>query len=308
MINKWYDSDKDVLASQGSLDDFVRLVEERHEAGYERRERLKEFLVFDGKYRLDSCGNVWKRTSEFTFSMRSDLPLPNLECKGCGDGWTIENIDDTVVRSDTQVIPLTHFVGQTLTEVKTHYLNLTDAIYRMQPDILVRNDKHIDLSPKYPNAKKDWEKGIVNNEWGWLAERDGVTNTYVIQDGDEGFFNVGTYFHRACNRADLEATYRERFRKVFEAAGFDNVKLTATTNRYSQGDHDAPWYNVDTGNGKILIGWRKRVINIDWSKMKVKGAAELFQDEEVTKNPSSIHAWGWDKATEYLSRLRSALK
>lgn len=65
-----------------------------------------------------------------------------------------------------------------------------------------------------------------------------------------------------------------------------------------------PWFLVTTSIGPIRIGWRKRVINIDWSETTQKKTAdELFPDEDVTKDEHAIHAWGYDKAKEYLDKI-----
>lgn len=63
-----------------------------------------------------------------------------------------------------------------------------------------------------------------------------------------------------------------------------------------------PWFIVTTSIGQIKIGWRKRVINIDWSKTTVKETAiTLFPNEDTTKGEQYIHAWGYEKAKEYLN-------
>jgi hypothetical protein len=68
-----------------------------------------------------------------------------------------------------------------------------------------------------------------------------------------------------------------------------------------------PWFIVTTKIGHIMIGWRKRVINIDWSKTTVKQTAnDLFPNEDVTKIGHSIHAWGYEKAKIYLDILHKA--
>lgn len=65
-----------------------------------------------------------------------------------------------------------------------------------------------------------------------------------------------------------------------------------------------PWFTITTKIGRIDIGWRKRVILIDWSDTIInKSSQELFPNEEVTKFDSSIHAWGYEKAKEYLNVL-----
>ncbi len=67
-----------------------------------------------------------------------------------------------------------------------------------------------------------------------------------------------------------------------------------------------PWFIVTTPIGHIKIGWRKRVINIDWTNtLQKKKAEELFPNEDVTKSGEYdeiryIHAWGYEKAKEYL--------
>lgn len=67
-----------------------------------------------------------------------------------------------------------------------------------------------------------------------------------------------------------------------------------------------PWFIVTTGIGRIKIGWRKRVIHIDWTDtLQKKKTEELFPNEDVTKNSNYeetryIHAWGYEKAKEYL--------
>lgn len=309
--NKWYDSVEGVRSSQASLEAFNKLVDERHKAGYEREENLRSFLVLGGKFRLDECGNVWRHIKDSWFSMEDNLPLPDLECRLCHGKWTIENIYDKVVWDEHKVIPLNDFVGKTLKDVKEHYHNLTDAVYRMQSDILIRNDKNIDLSPKYPDAKEDWKKDIVKNKRGWLSTENSITDDYVIQKGDEGHFNIWIYYHTVCNRKNLQKKTREKFRQIFATAGFKNIKTNATQNRYCGCDYCAPWFNVKTKYGNILIGWRKRVINIDWSgltKREDRRLLHLFNGEDVTKEFAYIHAYGWDKAQDYLTRIHDYLE
>ena len=66
------------------------------------------------------------------------------------------------------------------------------------------------------------------------------------------------------------------------------------------------WFIVTTRIGHIKIGWRKRVISIDWERTLVtKTAEELFPKEEVTKRGRLIHAYGYEKAKEYIDRLHA---
>ena len=64
------------------------------------------------------------------------------------------------------------------------------------------------------------------------------------------------------------------------------------------------WFLVSTKIGTIKIGWRKKVINIEWDQTALtKTAQELFPQEDVTKQGRMIHAWTYEKAQEYLTKL-----
>lgn len=65
-----------------------------------------------------------------------------------------------------------------------------------------------------------------------------------------------------------------------------------------------PWFIVTTRVGRFKIGWRKRVIQIDWSECPGSGLADaLFTDENVTKDNRMIHAWSYEKAREYIQAV-----
>lgn len=65
-----------------------------------------------------------------------------------------------------------------------------------------------------------------------------------------------------------------------------------------------PWFMVTTEVGRFKIGWRKRVINIDWSEtVGTKTAEELFSAENVTKGEKYIHAWSLDDAKRYITEI-----
>ena len=67
-----------------------------------------------------------------------------------------------------------------------------------------------------------------------------------------------------------------------------------------------PWYLVATHCGVIKIGWRRRVIHIDWSASNIKSTGyDLFEydNSATTISDKFIHAWGYDKAKEYINKL-----
>ncbi len=110
---------------------------------------------------------------------------------------------------------------------------------------------------------------------------------------------------------------RERLMGLFSEAPFQVEELP---NGYC---HDwccinLPWYCVLTRIGWIKIGWRKSVINIDWSETVIKQSGDdLFPGATFTvgkgydseHNPTRYcHAWGYDKAREQLAVILTALR
>lgn len=121
--------------------------------------------------------------------------------------------------------------------------------------------------------------------------------------------HVDTYafYHTACWKLHRLASEHEHFTEIFRNAGFKIAVLTATENKYTDESWGRPWFYVDTMVGRFLIGWRKRVINIDWSNTK-KDLSTLFEDVQDTKGPDHIHAYSPEKASEYLCRIRAAME
>jgi hypothetical protein len=62
-----------------------------------------------------------------------------------------------------------------------------------------------------------------------------------------------------------------------------------------------PWLLVKTKYGLLKMGWRKRVMSIEWSDIGFK-AKDLTADE-VTKEDYLVHAWTVPKAIEYITEL-----
>jgi hypothetical protein len=102
-------------------------------------------------------------------------------------------------------------------------------------------------------------------------------------------------------------TETEKLKALFPAAGFASATFTEVVNGYCQRECCArlPWLLARTEIGDIRIGWRKRVISIEWPP-SLGDAHAIFPDEDVTRWESGIHAWGYEKAAEYLRRLRES--
>lgn len=331
----WYSTWEGIVNAIQTLEGFDRLVTERRQAGYVRKERMPEFFIYLRPYLwlLDTCGNTCRATTDpvldddvpqvfrrggsvskrvfggqyLSFSLTdSGIPTIGAVCPECGKGWDIRNCGDMVVSHTTEVLPIGFFAGRSLREVHAYFRLRKGVVRGMQSDILVRNDRYIDLSPEYPNPEADWQKNILKNERGWKGKREDVTFDYRVQPGDEGFFNRWSFFHHSCNRKYLDRQEEQSFRDVLMRAGYGDVEMAPIPNGYCPCDKCAAWFLVAIPQGLLKIGWRKRVINIDWSGTG-KSLPDLFKGENVTSGDFYVHAWGFDKAVEYLGRLRQAL-
>ena len=115
----------------------------------------------------------------------------------------------------------------------------------------------------------------------------------------------------------------ESMKALFLLAGLDVESFYKLENEYwpyneAYADirRKSPWWLVKTKFGLIKIGWRKRVISIDWSDTPYRSGVSKLADgrdidvltnDDVTKDESMVHAYGNAKAVEYLSSLRLRL-
>jgi hypothetical protein len=102
-------------------------------------------------------------------------------------------------------------------------------------------------------------------------------------------------------------------RALFQLAGFkvlgvkaliDGYGYDPTDPRYFQTLPYQVWWFVKTAHGWIEIGWRKRVIQIDWRDTPLR---LIITDDDVTKATDMVHAWSIVKALQYLAALHEAM-
>lgn len=86
---------------------------------------------------------------------------------------------------------------------------------------------------------------------------------------------------------------------------------------YADIRRNSPWWLVKTEFGLVKIGWRARVISIDWSDTPYRSGVSKFADgrdievlttDDVTKSETMVHAYGYGKAVQHLSALHLKLK
>jgi hypothetical protein len=141
-----YNSKKAIQTSLVSYDKFYKLVSERHQAFYERKEKLEEFIVL-GVLFLDSCGNVWKfekqikhlqpvLTKEEFADCEEDVSsilwgLPSRKCFYCGQIWDLENFLESHLVCEQVTKDLSAYTGKTYKEVNKLLKQETDAWYSL---------------------------------------------------------------------------------------------------------------------------------------------------------------------------------
>lgn len=115
----------------------------------------------------------------------------------------------------------------------------------------------------------------------------------------------------APNQIERTNAWRQNAKQLFIDAGFGKVWLEEIENQYSGAGWE-PWFLAHTAIGVIVLGPRKRVYHIEWTDTLItKHGEELFPNEDVTRSRNDdydnrirmIHAWGLDKAREYLTTI-----
>ncbi len=104
---------------------------------------------------------------------------------------------------------------------------------------------------------------------------------------------------------------REEVKSIFTLSGFEVLAMKELIDGYGYKSDDprffgsyprTVWWFVKTSFGWIEIGWRKRVIAIDWTDTGIKAAVT---EDDVTKDEFKVHAYSFTKAVEYLAKLKA---
>lgn len=320
-----------------------RLIRDRSRAGYKENKRMKTWIIL-GRWVADSCGNFGKIIDidykqgqapkdlypdmidilsfeelrnvlgkiSISHGFQDDVPDTHLRCPECNNSWNIYDCHDVIVKRESLTLPLAEFEGQKLYEVQREVSLKTDGFYRFG-ESPIRNDKWIDMAiePGYEVLKIN-EQGSIHSspeKRSFKDQLEGLKDQhlyydYVISEGDEGWLDVWKYYHRPCNEAKAKKDAEEYYGDMLVKSGWATT-MCLIPNEYSVTDHSWPWIKFCTLGGMIKVGYRKRVINIDWSDTK-QHYRHLFEDEGVTLTDTYVHAWGKDKAIEYLTKIREA--
>ncbi len=106
---------------------------------------------------------------------------------------------------------------------------------------------------------------------------------------------------------------REEAKSLFTLAGIPVLNIKPLIDGYNYGPEDSRfyktlpekvWWFVKTAAGWVEIGWRRRVISINWSDTPVR---KIVTEDNVTKDEEGVHAWDIATALKYLSVIAPEL-
>jgi len=116
--------------------------------------------------------------------------------------------------------------------------------------------------------------------------------------------------HKRCQELFVIEREREEIKEILDRSEIPYTEMVMIPNEYPpnpDSTYYGPWFMIETFVGRIKIGWRKRVIHIDWSETGLSASgADVVDKLETTHGSSYVHAWGADKAVEALRKLWAA--
>lgn len=320
-----------ILSHLNTLHDFNELVRLRKRIYSANKNHLQKWIVL-GRFLLDQFGQcsilggdvvpadkienfpkVVKLDDLFAILEKNGLedricsspgsPAPSdAVCTCCGRGWDISDCHKFIPKGDYEYIPANRFVGKTPEQMEA-YLNICniDRRYRyyLSGDRRLRNDIYIDMSIGKEEYKA--RNNIPENEYGQIN----YSEDYVIGRGDCIAFQKASYLHPNCSQTLINREVKKEFEKALKEADIKWVNFDYVKNEYGSARYNGDWFLFYTEFGPLRIGWRKRVIEIDWKRID-RDFGFLFEDEKVTIYKTGVHAWSYEKLAEYLKKIKEA--
>ena len=149
---------------------------------------------------------------------------------------------------------------------------------------------------------------IESKKYDALSEETQSSISWKASDSLQAIRGVIEMEWAKANETDKRNDHVTELTELFKSAGFNIVYVKIIDNQYCSDAccYKYPWVIVTTKKGRIKLGWRKRVMNLDWSESDIKAVGtKLFKDEKTTTGECYIHCWSKDKAIEYLKKLNS---
>ena len=107
-------------------------------------------------------------------------------------------------------------------------------------------------------------------------------------------------------REEMRRKSREEAESILRLAGYEIRHTWELANGYwpaspHYDDVRKPWWLFLTDIGLVQLGWRKRVLSIEWDANGTRG---MVTEDDVTKGETYVHAWSVEKAVAYMRELR----
>ena len=247
------------------------------------------------------------------------LPANGTVCPECRLIWKLENCFGLIPISETIYISGENYIGLTFNEV-VNLLNQDKSrdhsISRHSP---VRNYMWINHELSEYGKKRSTEENFIRshydeiNPFGWATSgilREKSWNvidfdSYKIQEGDEISVSHFSWYHPNCLINKHSNEFLSAVKECLRQAEYPIQNIKFVPNEYGSREYRGDWLEVFTDYGILTIGWRKRVIEIRYGNFDL---TSLFINEQVTNCPGLVHAWGYEKLTEYLKLIKDFME
>lgn len=104
------------------------------------------------------------------------------------------------------------------------------------------------------------------------------------------------------NDAASTATTKDRILALALLAGVPYTEVHELPNGYLASRTDDPWLLFVCAGRTFRMGWRKRVLHVEWTN----GLAAPISEPDlqwISHDDNYFHAWNWPQALTFLSRV-----
>lgn len=104
----------------------------------------------------------------------------------------------------------------------------------------------------------------------------------------------------------MKTDHEEKLKALALLAGIEDSQAYCLQNGY-WAESPNPWMLFITDHGHFRMGWRKRVIHIEWTEADAEPITEESL-QYITHGDRFTHAYGYAQALLFLSRVVEQLK
>lgn len=211
---------------------------------------------------------------------RNKIPFVTTQCPCCKEGWSIHTLRDVV--AETSVFFADEIRSNISSDIRSEIATELSVLSQLEntklqaPDVIARTLRR-----------------RTRSNWTVITKADKV-HLYTRHD----------IYHRDCYQQTLHKTKCQEFEKVFRAAGINIFGQIRTKNEYGTESWKGPWFIFDTEYGPIKVGWRKRVIAVDYRFIN----RDYLVVSDETCGPGYEHVEGYDKLEVSLRNFVHYLK